>query len=71
MHFSGICVKDGYQVYHTLEKEKEDLTIAGCWVHGRRKFEEALATIPAEGKKESVAWLVMKQIQAIYREEGN
>ena len=69
-NFSGICVTDGYQVYHTLEKEKEDLTIAGCWVHGRRKFEEALATIPAEGKKESVAWLVMKQIQAIYREEG-
>ena len=68
--FSGICVTDGYQVYHTLEKEKEELTIAGCWVHGRRKFEEALATIPAEGKKESVAWLVMKQIQAIYREEG-
>ena len=68
--FSGICVTDGYQVYHTLEKEKEDLTIAGCWVHGRRKFEEALATIPVEGKKDSVAWLVMKQIQAIYREEG-
>lgn len=67
--FSGICVTDGYQVYHTLEKEKEDLTIAGCWVHGRRKFEEVLATIPAEGKKESVAYLVMKQIQAIYREE--
>lgn len=68
--FSGICVTDGYQIYHTLEKDKEDLTIAGCWVHGRRKFEEALATILAEGKKESVAWLVMKQIQAIYREEG-
>ena len=68
--YSGICVTDGYQVYHTLEKEKEGLTIAGCWVHGRRKFEEVLATIPAEGKKESVAYLVMKQIQAIYREEG-
>ena len=49
--FDGICVTDGYQVYHTLEKEKEELTIAGCWVHGRRKFEEALATIPAEGRK--------------------
>ena len=69
-NYSGICVTDGYQVYHTLEKEKEDLTIAGCWVHGRRKFEEVLATIPAEGKKESVAFLVIKQIQAIYREEG-
>ena len=68
-NYAGICVTDGYQVYHTLEKEREDLTIAGCWVHGRRRFDEALAAIPAEGKKESAAWLIMKQIQAIYREE--
>ena len=27
-----------------------------------RKFEETLTTIPAEGKKESAAFLVMKQI---------
>ena len=26
--FQGICVTDGYQVYHTLEKEREDLRIA-------------------------------------------
>lgn len=52
-----------------MEKEREDLTIAGCWVHGRRRFDEALAAVPAEGKKESAAWLIMKQIQAIYREE--
>ena len=24
--FDGICVTDGYQVYHTLEKELEELT---------------------------------------------
>lgn len=30
--YSGICVTDGYQVYHTLEREHEDLQIAGCWV---------------------------------------
>ena len=40
--YSGICVTDGYQVYHTLEKEKEDLMIAECWVHCRRKSHEAL-----------------------------
>lgn len=68
--YSGICVTDGYQVYHTLEKELEDLTIAGCWVHGRRRFDEALTIIPKEFRKESAAYLVMKQIQAIYREEG-
>ena len=61
---------DGYQVYHTLEKEREDLIIAGCWVHARRRFDEALAVVPKEGQKESASFLIIKQIQAIYREEG-
>lgn len=69
-NYSGICVTDGYQVYHTIEKELEELTIAGCWVHARRRFDEALATIPKEAQKQSESFLIMKQIQAIYREEG-
>ena len=68
--YDGICVTDGYQVYHTLEKELEELTIAGCWVHCRRRFDEALKRIPKPSQKESNAFLLMKQIQAIYREEG-
>ena len=68
--YSGICVTDGYQVYHTLEKEKEDLKIAGCWVHCRRKFHEALEVIPKDLRKQSVLNLIMNQIRAIYREEG-
>ena len=68
--YNGICVTDGYQVYHTLEKEKEDLKIAGCWVHCRRKFEEALEVIPKELRKQSVLDLLMNQIRASYREEG-
>ena len=68
--YNGICVTDGYQVYHTLEKEKEDLKIAGCWVHCRRKFEEALEVIPKELRKQSILDLLMNQIRAIYREEG-
>ena len=68
--YNGICVTDGYQVYHTLEKEKEDLKIAGCWVHCRRKFAEALEVIPKELRKQSILDLLMSQIRAIYREEG-
>lgn len=68
--YDGICVTDGYQVYHTLEKELEELTIAGCWVHCRRRFDEALKLINKSHQKESGAFLLMKQIQAIYREEG-
>lgn len=69
-NYSGVCVTDGYQVYHTIEKELEELTIAGCWVHARRRFDEALSTIPKTAQKDSESFLVMKQIQAIYREEG-
>lgn len=69
-NYSGICVTDGYQVYHTIEKEREDLQIAGCWVHARRKFDEALTVIPKTHQNKSNAFLVIKQIQAIYREEG-
>lgn len=68
--YEGICVTDGYQVYHTLEKELEELTIAGCWVHCRRRFDEALNLIHKSYQKGSDAFLLMKQIQAIYREEG-
>jgi transposase len=60
--YDGICVTDGYQVYHTLEKELEELTIAGCWVHCRRRFDEALKLIPKSYQKESNAFLLMKQI---------
>ena len=55
---------------HTLEKECEDLKIAGCWVHCRRRFNDALEVIPKAHRKESILHLIMKQIQAIYREGG-
>lgn len=67
--YSGVCVTDGYQVYHTVEKEMEELKIAGCWVHCRRKFDEALKAVPKAAKKESLSYLIIKQILAIYREE--
>ena len=68
--YTGICVTDGYQVYHTLEKKREDLKIAGCWVHCRRRFNDALEIVPKVHRKESVLYLIMNQIRAIYREEG-
>ena len=68
--YTGICVTDGYQVYHTLEKEREDLKVAGCWVHCRRRFNDALEVVPKAHQKESVLYLIMNQIRAIYREEG-
>lgn len=68
--FKGVCVTDGYQAYHTIEKEREDLRIAGCWSHARRRFDEAVKALPKDRQKSSLAYLALKQIQAIYREEN-
>lgn len=68
--FGGVCVTDGYQVYHTLGKEREDLKIAGCWSHARRRFDEAVKALPKAKQKESLAHLALTMIQAIYRVEN-
>lgn len=67
--YSGICVTDGYQVYHTVENEREDLRIAGCWSHVRRRYDEAVKALPKAKQKDSRAYLALTMIQAIYREE--
>ena len=50
-NFSGTVITDGYQVYHKLGKEREDLTIGGCWIHARRPFADFIKSIKdsAEG----------------------
>lgn len=68
--FNGVCVTDGYQVYHTIEGEREELTIAGCWAHARRRYDEALKALPKSEQKLSLAYIALSQIQAIYHEEG-
>lgn len=68
--YSGICVTDGYQVYHSAEKKLDNLRIAGCWVHMRRRFDKAVKVVDDKKlQKKSVGYLILKQIQAVYREE--
>ena len=67
--YKGICVTDGYQVYHNIEDRIEGLKIAGCWAHMRRKFKEASDAASA-AKDKSLANNALKMIQAVYREEG-
>lgn len=53
--FSGTVVTDGYQVYHKLSNEREDLNIAGCWIHARRPFAEFIKSVGTETAKGSIA----------------
>ena len=53
--FSGTVMTDGYAVYHKLDKEREDLNVAGCWVHTRRPFADFIKSIGVQTAKGSVA----------------
>ena len=65
--FSGILVTDGYQVYHTMEKDLDNLTVAGCWSHTRRKFAEIIKAFGKETTKGTLAYDALRQIASIYQ----
>ena len=41
--FHGYLHTDGYAGYHSLP---EEITVVGCWAHLRRKFDEAMKSLP-------------------------
>ena len=51
--FRGYLHTDGYAGYHKLP---EEITVVGCWAHTRRKFDEALKSLPKGKVKNSAAW---------------
>ena len=65
--FIGTMTTDGFQVYHLLEKlEPESFKVAGCWVHAKRKYSEA---VKAAGNK-PLASAAIKKISNIFRENN-
>lgn len=53
--FSGTIVTDGYQVYHKLAGEREDLKVAGCWIHARRPFADFIKSVGLATAKGTIA----------------
>ena len=68
--FSGKLVCDGYQVYHGIESDMENLTAAGCWSHARRPFAEVVKSLGKEKAKNTVAYEVLIRIKQIYHEDN-
>ena len=50
--YKGYLHTDGYVGYHDLG---EDITVVGCWAHARRKFDEAVKSLPKGKAKGSSA----------------
>nr|WP_300820788.1 IS66 family transposase [uncultured Acetatifactor sp.] len=65
--YEGILMTDGYQVYHTLAGERPDeLKVAGCWAHAKRKFAEIVKSAGAKTAGGTIADKANRRIAAIY-----
>lgn len=63
--FSGTVVTDGYQVYHKLGNEREDLKIAGCWIHARRYFADFIKSMGKDTARGTIAMEAYERITDI------
>lgn len=71
--YKGILVSDGYASYHTLDRKNDDLKVAGCWVHNKRKYAEIVKTIPKVGgmtPAQKIAKEAVERIAAIFHTDN-
>jgi transposase len=61
--FHGTVQCDGYGAYTSYTRDRDDIELAGCWAHTRRKFHEALEEAPKEA-----GWF-LTQVGLLYRVE--
>jgi transposase len=62
--FTGTIQCDGYSAYPAFIMKRNEVQIAGCMAHVRRKFHEAL-----KHSRRQAGWIV-RQIQLLYRVEA-
>lgn len=70
-NYHGVVVCDGYQVYHKLEEERPDeLKVAGCWAHARRRFANVCKSLGKGAANGSLAETAVNHIALIYRTDN-
>jgi hypothetical protein len=63
--YSGVLVTDGYQVYHSLEKKRDNLKVAGCWIHAKRGFTNIVKALGTDKPEYLIADAAVKRISEI------
>ena len=64
--FSGYLHADGYDGYHKLP---ENIVVVGCWSHCRRKYDEALKSLPDQDREGSVALRGLRYCDKVFEIE--
>lgn len=59
--FRGTLVTDGYEVYHKLARDRSgEIQVAGCWVHLKRKYSDAIKAMGKSGSGTAAGTLAGK-----------
>lgn len=61
--FRGWLHADGYVGYHSLP---EEIRVVGCWAHARRKFDEAVNSLPKQEQAGSTALEGQRYCSALF-----
>lgn len=61
--FQGWLHADGYPGYHSLP---EQIRVVGCWAHARRKFDEAVSSLPKQEQADSAALEGQRYCSALF-----
>ena len=61
--FKGWLHADGYPGYHSLP---EQIRVVGCWAHARRKFDEAVNSLPKQEQAGSAALEGQRYCNALF-----
>lgn len=64
--YHGFLHTDGYDGYHDLPA---GISVVGCWAHVRRRFDEAIKTIPLSGRADSPPMEAIRRIGRLYKLE--
>ena len=68
--YNGVVTTDGYQIYHKLDNECDNLNVSGCWVHAKRGFAELVKALPGDVESTTVASEAVKKISKIFHEDN-
>ena len=63
--FAGLMQTDAYPGYDAFGKDRDEIELAGCWAHTRRKFGEALPK-KSRSKNSRLIALILRQIGRLY-----
>ena len=61
-----MLVTDGYQVHHSLERQRDDLKIAGCWIHAKRGFAEYVKSVGTGNESGVISDTAVKKISELF-----